>query len=57
VKGCELRMLVGDDWIRDRADTAQQQANEYLKVAWNRVVAPLREVPTTSFLNPKGSLK
>ncbi|CAI5473908.1 unnamed protein product, partial [Closterium sp. Yama58-4] len=57
VKGCELRMLVGDDWIRDRADTAQQQANEYLKVAWNRVMAPLREVLTTSFLNPKGSLK
>jgi len=43
VKEKDLRKLVGDDWVRRRAERVQEHANEYMRLTWSKVGAVLKD--------------
>ncbi|KAH9291438.1 hypothetical protein KI387_043372 [Taxus chinensis] len=43
VKSSELRTLLGDDWVRKHSGQVRQNATNYQRAAWNKVLSCLRD--------------
>ncbi|XP_061365934.1 exocyst complex component EXO70E2 [Gastrolobium bilobum] len=55
VKGCELRLIYGDEWIRKRNWKFQQHAMKYERASWSSILNLLRDegihVPGTNSIS------